>query len=82
MSDRRLVLITWIDPTSGTHGWKDIKEVVALKLPETKSVGWVILEAEGYITLIAHFNTEDQVDGEVVIPHSCITSIVDLEPKT
>jgi hypothetical protein len=78
MTDRRYVLVVWVDPTSGTHGWKDLKDVAAIKPPVANSVGWIVNETDEFLTLISH-QSEDEVDGEVCIPRACIRQVQELK---
>jgi hypothetical protein len=75
----RLILVSWIDPTSGTHGWKSRADVEKLRPWHVQSVGWVLVDdGETLIIVSTISNSDGDVDGEVAIPRSCVTSITEL----
>lgn len=70
---RKLVKVTWVD-SCGTRGWTD-KQVAKAYSPDTvKSIGWVMGETRGHLTIAAHI-ASNQVDGLMSIPKSAIRSL-------
>ena len=56
MTERRLVLVTWIDSCSiGTAGrWVGAKDLDDLVLGECRSVGWVYRDSEVDLVIYSH----------------------------
>lgn len=81
MQSDRLVIVTWVDPTSGTHGWKDRADVEKLKPWRCRSVGWIVVDDGETLTIVSTIsNTDGDVDGEVCIPRACVLDIAEIKP--
>lgn len=79
MTDRRLVLITWLDACSCSSSgrWVTESDLDDLTLVECQSVGWVHRQTSDYIVIYAH-NADINLGGEICIPQTCIKEIRDL----
>jgi len=80
MNPRRIVLVKWWDAQSEHSGWKPIDKVRGNKPPLMQSVGWIVADQKGHVTLVASQGGGD-CDGDVTIPRGMIKEIVDLCPK-
>lgn len=83
----RLVKIEWSDANGGwRHGWKDVSDMPkTMEVSLAVSVGYLVHETKTAVLLCPHLvNDKDaperdtQGDGEIAIPKSWITRIVDL----
>lgn len=82
MTERRLVVINWIDPASiaTTGRWGDKADLDTVTPASCVSVGWVHRDDVDNIVIYSH-DAGDQVGGDFCIPHRCIVSITDLAPQ-
>lgn len=83
MTERRLVLVTWVDSCSvaAAGRWVSHKDLDDLQLGRCRSVGWVYRETSQDIVVYSHDGEEETVGGEICIPKICILSIEDLVAK-
>lgn len=79
MTERRLVLITWVDSCSvnAAGRWVGARDLDDLQLGECKSVGWVYRETDHDLVIYSHDAGED-LGGEICIPRICIKEVRDL----
>lgn len=83
-SQRRLVLIDWIDSHSSHQGWNPIEELEESTAPlPCRSVGWIVSRANGVTTIVPHISGGDDLKefgrGELTIPDLAIVKITDLK---
>lgn len=80
MTERRLVLIEWIDSCSvqAAGRWVGASDLDNLQLGACRSVGWVYRDTETDIVIYSHDGGED-LGGEICIPKVCIKSIREIE---
>ncbi len=74
MNPEDLVLITWVDAATDGHGWRPLDKIKSIVPPTVLSVGWIIKETPDFITIIASYMDNDNVDGDTVIPKGMILS--------
>ena len=74
----RRVRIKWLDACSRhTEGrWSDIDDVKALSPLQCESMGWIVVDAETYLTIASHIG-ESNAGGEICIPKNYIIEIMD-----
>lgn len=70
--NRKLVHVTWADSASYDAGWKSNGKVADMVPSYIDSVGWVVAETDGHLTLGAHISDQGHVTGEMCIPKGCI----------
>ena len=75
----RICKVTWLDATGGNRsGWRPLKSLLG---PPEKviSIGFILKDADDVIVLVPHM-ASDEGDGEITIPRTWVTEIVDLVP--
>jgi len=79
MTDRRLVLVIWLDACSvGSSGrWVSATDLDNLQPVLAQSVGWIYRETPEDIVLFSH-DCVDDLGGEICIPRGCIKEIREL----
>lgn len=79
MKTREVRLVEWID-SSGSSGWQPIEDAAKIVPDPCLSVGFVIHEADDYLTLFQSVTTRksgrDYVDQVLAIPKCSITRTV------
>lgn len=76
----RLVLVVWLDAMSGDANWKSWKKAAKQEPLIVHSVGYVVREEPGFVTVAASLVICDgTLGGDVTIPRAMIQSIQDLE---
>ncbi|HYC64623.1 MAG TPA: hypothetical protein VEC14_07835 [Reyranellaceae bacterium] len=76
----KLVLVRWLDAVSDDSGWKPLAKLRQQKPPLVRSVGWIVKQERGYLTLAASL-VGDDADGDVTIPVGMIRSVEQLAVK-
>lgn len=73
----RLVLVEWLDACSeGDAGWKTWGATHALKPVLSRSVGYVVRDEPGFVTITSHIILSNGInDGEVSIARDMIKKI-------
>jgi len=71
----QLALITWMDSSIADIGWGYLEGMKPLSLTRVVSIGWIIEENHGYITLAGDIS-DTQVLGRRTIPKSAIVEPV------
>lgn len=75
---RRLVLIEWLDSSSGVDGWRRIDQIEQQIEPlRCHSVGWIVQKTATTTTLVAHISGTGQGvyecgKGDITIPNCAI----------
>jgi hypothetical protein len=84
----KLVLIEWLDSASGS-GWRSLDTIKSQPgALFCSSVGWVVDEAEEYVSLVSHLAREPKQDtphqgcGDMTIPRPAIQRVVDLTTES
>jgi hypothetical protein len=76
----KLVQVDWLDAVTDDAGWKKISDVQTQRPPLCKSVGWILKETKGHVTIAATIHGDD-CDGDVTIPRGMIRKIIELGAK-
>jgi hypothetical protein len=83
-SKHKLVLIEWEDSGAGYQGWKPVQSVSG-SLTKCVSVGFLIKETKECKVLFPHIDGDENDlhgAGDMTIPCSAITKVVELVPKS
>ncbi len=73
--------IEWDDACSPAEGgWQDVSHSKQLRPSKIHSIGWVLKETKGHVTLVAGCSP-NAVDGVICIPKVCITRRSTMVPK-
>lgn len=76
----RLVLVEWIDAMSEDAGWKSWKKVAKQEPLLVHSLGYVVRDEPGFLTIAASIVCFDgTLDGDVTIPRAMIQKIHELK---
>lgn len=83
MTDKPLVLLTWLDSGQPTSGWQWLSTYQPVKPIKCASVGWLIQDDSDIKVLAQSFGDIDRDDdvqamGIVRIPTACVVSIEEL----
>lgn len=78
MRKRPLLVVEW-DDVSSYHGWKDTEEAKTLKPFRAKMVGWEISRDKDNLILVSGFSSDDDCNGQRIIPRGCIRKVRRLE---
>lgn len=85
-TDRKLVLVEWVDSHSGT-GWRPLDEIESAAGPvHCRSVGWLVSEESGTKVLVSSVSGEANEDvrlygcGDIAIPDDAVTKMTVLTP--
>ena len=77
MTDRKLVLVEWLDSRRG-EGWVRLDELEST-ITRCRSVGWLIAKDAESLTLAGHLGENpDQCCGDLTIPRRAIRKITPL----
>ena len=77
MENYRLVKVTWQDITGIEETWVDFEEAVELTPATVHTVGWVIFEDDGFVTLVSSLEIGKSFCGSITsIPRGCIQSML------
>jgi hypothetical protein len=79
----RFVLVEWLDAMSDDAGWKTWKKVAQQEPVMVHSLGYVVRDEPGFLTVAGSVCIVDGMrDGDVTIPRSMIKKIHELQfPK-
>lgn len=76
MKEYPLVLVNWSDIQSDDGPWVDMKEIPEYMPVVVETAGWLITDAEKYITLVSTLSEDKEFTGSVCsIPKGCINSV-------
>ena len=83
MSSYPLVLIRWADIQSHDGPWVDMAEIPEYTPVVVETVGWIITDADDYITLVSTLSDDKTFTGSVCsLPKGCIKSIKPIRGET
>ena len=83
VSSYPLVLVKWVDIQSHDGPWVDMEEASEYAPVVVETVGWIITDAEDYITLVSTLSDDNTFTGSVCsIPKGCIKSTTPLRGET
>lgn len=72
------VIIEWIDATS-VYQWQSLKEAKITDLEICESIGYIIRNDDDCVAIVqTKTETEEDVDGLMVIPKAIIIKITDI----
>lgn len=78
----KMVLVEWLDAYTQDSGWKSRKKLKKQEPVLVRTVGWMVADEPGHITVAgSHVPFDDDCDGDVVIVRGMVKSVVELEPK-
>jgi hypothetical protein len=76
----RFVLVEWLDAMSDDAGWKSWKKVAKQEPVLVHSLGYVVRDEPGFMTLAGSVVVIDgTLDGDVTIPRSMIQAVRELK---
>lgn len=87
MSDKRLVMVEWLDAMGVGQEWEELRSLArrthAIRI---RSVGWVVLENSAQLILVPHITRHTNEDerqgcGEMAIPRDSVVFVRDLEAQ-
>jgi|GEM_PF-1885593 len=76
----RMVMVEWLDAMSDDAGWKSWKKVHKQEPLIVHSLGYVVRDEPGFLTIVGSVVVFDgTLDGDVTIPRAMIQKIHDLK---
>lgn len=81
MKEYPLVLVRWADIQSDDGPWVDMVDIPEYMPVIVETTGWIITDADDYITLVSTLSDDKEFTGSVCsIPKGCILCITELVP--